>query len=88
MREVACRRGVVFASDVGEVDAEFSAHYLVFVEVPDCGCGSVCVCEFGKAKAFRSAGVVVVDEPEAEDLANGAEYGCDLFFREACLRAR
>ena len=83
MGSVVCGRAVVFAAYVGKVDAELAAHDLVFVEVADGGGGGIGVGEFGEAEAFRSAGVLVVDEAEGDDGADGAADGDYLFFREA-----
>ena len=58
---------------MGEVDAQLSAHDFVIVQIPHRGCSGVCVVEFGKAKTFGSAGIVVVHEAEVEDLAYGTE---------------
>ena len=68
---------------MGKVNAELAAHDLVFVEVADGGGGGVGVGEFGKAKAFGAAGVLVVDEAEGEDGTDGAADGDYLFFGEA-----
>lgn len=66
-----------------KVHTQFTAHYFVVIEVADCGCSSVCICEFCETEAFWLAGIVVVDKPKVQNLTNLAEYVDDLFFGEA-----
>ena len=66
-----------------EVDTQFTSHYFVIVKIADRGCSSVLICKFSKAKAFRLASIIVVDESKVQNLADLPKYVDNLFFREA-----
>jgi len=59
------------------------SHDFEIVQVAHSGRCGICVGKLCKAEAFRTAGILVVDESEAKDLAHAAEGLDDLFLGQS-----
>ena len=66
-----------------KVHTQLAPHYLIIIQVADCRCSSVCICEFSESKAFWLASVVVVDKSEVENLTHLTKYVVNNFFSQA-----
>jgi hypothetical protein len=76
------------AAFIRVVDAESSSHYFVVIEVANCRCCLIDVCEFSEPKSLGLAGFLVVDEAEIKDGASLTKGVDDLFFRQTYRRVR
>jgi hypothetical protein len=81
---LVCWRIVSRAVVVGPVDPQFSPHNLVVVQIAHSGGGCIGVGELCEPEALGTAGFLVVNQSEVQNLANATKCLDDELFSAAC----